>query len=79
MTHLEDRIDWALSVVKVQVLKAYTKHPTPMHSGHEGYGVILEELDEAWDEIKANNSVNAFDEMSQVGSMAVRFMLDVGP
>lgn len=32
--------------------KARTKHP-PMRSPHEGYAIILEELDELWDEIRA--------------------------
>lgn len=31
--------------------KARQKH-APMHSPHEGYAVLLEEVDELWDEVK---------------------------
>ena len=34
------------------------KH-TPMASAHEGYAVILEELDETWDEIKRRKRQHA--------------------
>jgi len=46
------------------------------HSTHEGYAVILEELDELWDDIKANNTVGMYGEAVQVAAMAVRFILD---
>lgn len=49
----------------------------PFNSAHEGYAVILEELDEAWDEIKANSSERAIEEMIQVGAMAMRFVIDM--
>lgn len=48
-----------------------------MASAHEGYGVILEELDESWEEIKRDNLPRARKEMVQVAAMAVRFLLDV--
>jgi len=48
----------------------------PFNSCHEGYGVILEELDEAWAEIKANKTENAKREMLQVAAMAIRFLMD---
>ena len=56
--------------------RANEKHPVGFHSAHEGYAVILEELDEAWDEIKSNNIVGARAEMVQVGAMVLRFLLD---
>ena len=49
----------------------------PFASAHEGYAVIKEELDEAWDAIKANNVAGARLEMVQVAAMAIRFLLDV--
>lgn len=50
----------------------------PFHSAHEGYGVILEELGEVWDEIKVNNKEKAREEMIQVAAMAIRFIVDLG-
>ena len=46
---------------------------------HEGYAVILEELDELWDEIKAqeHSKENMRGEAIQVATMAVRFIHDL--
>ena len=49
----------------------------PMNSAHEGYAVILEELDEAWDAIKADDIEHARKEMVQVGAMVLAFLLEV--
>ena len=51
------------------------------NSAHEGYGVILEELDELWDEVKKKSSVRTKEAMAaeakQVAAMAIRFMIDL--
>lgn len=62
--------------VSIELERARQKHG-PMRSAHEGYAVILEELDEAWDEIKRNDIVRAREEMIQVAAMALRFLIDV--
>lgn len=53
----------------------------PMNSAHEGYGVLLEELDELWDEVKAKQSKRDVAAMRkeaiQVAAMAMRFIIDV--
>ncbi len=51
----------------------------PMASAHEGYAVILEELDELWEEVKKKDrSITLMrEEAIQVGAMAARFVLDV--
>lgn len=46
-------------------------------SSHEGYAVILEELEEMWDEIKANNIPDARKECIQLAAMALAFLLEV--
>ena len=51
----------------------------PFNSAHEGYAVILEELDELWDEIKGNNGERQLEEAIQVAAMTLRFLLDIGP
>jgi hypothetical protein len=61
--------------------KAITKH-APMNSAHEGYAVILEELDELWDEVKAwqptsDNMPQMRKEALHVAAMALRFIKDV--
>lgn len=49
------------------------------NSTHEGYAVVLEELDEAWDAIKANRVHDARKEMIQVAAMALRWVYDCQP
>jgi len=49
------------------------------NSAHEGYAVILEELDELWEEIRKRNPDphRIQKEVVQVGAMAIRFLVDV--
>lgn len=48
-------------------------------SAHEGYCVLLEEVDELWDEIKANRgyTMGARQEAIQIAAMAMRYVLDI--
>jgi spore coat protein CotH len=45
-------------------------------SAHEGYAIILEELDELWTAVKESNVKEATKEAVQVAAMAVRFIID---
>jgi hypothetical protein len=47
------------------------------HSAHEGFAILKEEVDEMWDEIKANNIAKARAEAVQVGAMALAFLEEV--
>lgn len=51
----------------------------PMHSPHEGYAVLLEEVEELWDEIKKKNPshVKMRAEALQVAAMGARFIHDI--
>ena len=51
----------------------------PFASAHEGYAVILEELDELWQEIKHGTPDRQREEAIQVAAMAIRFLIDVTP
>lgn len=50
-----------------------------MNSAHEGYAVILEELDELWEEVKSQKQDKARmrEEAIQVAAMAARFVEDL--
>ncbi len=69
-------IDEAVSMVRVELLKAQAKFPA-FHSSHEGYAVIHEEVDELWDEVKSNNRFKQRAEAVQVAAMALRFLVDL--
>lgn len=73
-----DDINKAVGEVIDEIATATAKFK-PFNSAHEGYAVILEELDELWDEVKANRGRTdaARIEAKQVAAMAVRFMIDV--
>ncbi len=65
-----------------EVKRASQQH-SPMQSAHEGYAVLLEEVDELWEEIKKNprkypETLSARrTEAIQVAAMAIRFVIDV--
>lgn len=68
----------ALKLAQSALEKAQAKH-APMRGEHEGYAVILEELDELWDEVKAQKiDRNALlKEALHVSAMGLRFVVDV--
>lgn len=68
----------AIAMVVREFLRAERKHK-PMNSPHEGYAVILEELDELWDEVKADRGRlnSGLDEAVQVSAMGLRYVLDM--
>ena len=53
----------------------------PLNSAHEAYAVILEELDEFWEEVRKNHQKRDRDrmreELIQVAAMACRTILDL--
>ena len=71
-------VDEVLREVRAEIARAIAKHP-PMNSPHEGYAVILEELDELWIEVKANNGreLSALEEAVQIAAMGVRYVTDL--
>jgi len=63
-----------------ELASARTKHPGKFNSSHEGYAVILEELEELWDEVKTQsggNKANMKTEAIQIAAMAIRFIQDL--
>jgi len=74
------RLDAALAEVREEVEKAINKHG-PMASAHEGYAVIAEELDELWDEVKADRGYqeSAMSEAKQVAAMGLKYLIFLRP
>ena len=64
--------------VRDELARAVRKFPA-FNSGHEGYAVILEEMDELFEEVRANNPAKAHAEAVQVAAMAIRFLTDLKP
>lgn len=51
-------IERATYLVIDEVMRAKRKHPGDFPSHHEAYAVILEELDEYWEEVKKGGSIS---------------------
>ena len=74
-------IDKILKEFKIEMLEA-TKKFGKFHNAHEGYAVLLEEMDELWENIKLNQFKNLSrlelirKEAIQVGAMALRLIYD---
>lgn len=70
----------ALSMAMGELLKAREKWPR-FNSAHEGYGVLLEEVDELWEHVKVNQKRRDLHAMRkeaiQVAAMALRFAVEV--
>lgn len=73
-------LDEVLAEVGAEVGSAESKWP-PMNSAHEGYAVILEELDElkehVWKNQKRRDVAAMRKEAVQTAAMAIRFIRDV--
>lgn len=76
----ESKLLTSLDSVKQEYLRA-TRINGPFNSAHEAYAVILEELDELWEEVKKKHRdrdySNMYMEACQVSAMALRFMVDI--
>ncbi len=68
----------ALTEIYLEYLRATSQFPQ-FASPHEGYAVLLEEVDELWDEIKNNKKPGAQERMrkeaTQVAAMAMKFLM----
>lgn len=66
--------------IDAELYRAKNGHAA-QNSAHEGYAVLLEEVDELWDEIKKNkrerDPAKMRAEAVQVAAMAIRFIQDV--
>ena len=77
-----DALHICLAIALTIVGKVYEearKEHAPMRGEHEGYAVILEELDELWIEIKLKyqDEDAIYREATHLAAMAVAFMIEV--
>lgn len=74
------RVDEVINAVRDELARAMTKHSS-MTNGHEAYAVILEELDEFWDEVKLRadrrSPEKMREELLQTAAMALRAIVDL--
>jgi NTP pyrophosphatase (non-canonical NTP hydrolase) len=70
--------EYAAIEIAEEIKRARAKH-APMRGAHEGYAVLLEEVDELWDEVKrrAPDLAAMRKEAIQIGAMALAFVVEV--
>jgi NTP pyrophosphatase (non-canonical NTP hydrolase) len=68
-------------LVQRELNMARKKHPKPQCSIHESYAVLLEEVDEFWEEVKKKDKKRDYkkilSELTQISAMAQRAAEDV--
>lgn len=76
-----EKMNRVLSNVASELLRAKTLFPAKFVNQHEGYAVLLEEVDELWIEIKKNQKNYDLDaqrkEATQAAAMLVRFIVEL--
>ena len=79
-TH-EEKTQDILKLIANEVSRAKTMFPDNFVNQHEGYSVMLEEVDEFWDEVKKNQKnydlLKQKKEAIQVAAMAVRICVEL--
>ena len=75
---MDEKMRIILDEIKAEFLSASNKFNS-FKTYHEGYAVILEELDELWNEVKAkeHDHVKMKKESIQIAAMALRFVYDL--
>ena len=60
--------------IEKELQRAYDKHGAHQWDRHQFYGIMLEEVDEAWSDIKSNApQEQLMAEVAQVAAMCVRY------
>jgi hypothetical protein len=71
-----------LHKVAMELMNARAKHLKPQNSLHEGYAVLLEEVDEFWELVKRQTNdrdpAELLTELVQIAAMAARCAEDCG-
>jgi NTP pyrophosphatase (non-canonical NTP hydrolase) len=76
-----DTESWiALNKINEEFIKAEKKHP-PFTSAHEGYGVLMEEVEELFEEIRKREENRDYEAMAEeaahVAAVAMRLIVHV--
>lgn len=76
-----DKLSMHLVATKDEVIRAKKMFPSNFVNQHEAYAVILEEIDELWDEIKKDQKVYDLDaqrkEATQCAAMLFRLLTEL--
>ena len=64
-----------LAAIEAELIRAYAKHGSEPWGRHEWYAITLEELEEAWADIKGDRPQAQLEaEIIQVAAMCIRYL-----
>ena len=64
-----------IAEIEAELEAAYAKHGRKPWSRHEFHSILLEEMDEMWDDIKANAPAAQLEkEIRQIGAVVIRYL-----
>src|SRR5229473_6065520 len=73
--------DFVAAEVVHELKRARRLFPGPQHSAHEGFAVLMEEVDEVWDIVKQNqkrrDNAALRKELIQTAAMAMRMIIKI--
>ena len=77
---MSKKLEIIIEQVKAEFEKATIKFDS-FNNAHEGYAVLLEEVDELWENVKLNQSIEGrpyeiYKEAKQVAAIAIRIIYD---
>jgi hypothetical protein len=76
-----NKTDIVTDRIKAELYRAKTLFPAKFVNQHEAYAVILEEMDELWDEIKKNQKNYDYEaqrkEATQLAAMVTRLLVEL--
>lgn len=72
---MKPKLEQLVKLIEREMTHAFNKHGL-YHNSHELYAVLLEEVEEFWDSVKANAEDGY--ELIQVISVAMRYLLERG-
>lgn len=75
----QTELGWVADHIYNEVGRAKQIHTENFHSVHEGYAVVLEEIDELWDEVKkkVHDKEAMRKEAIQAAAMLCRFIIEL--
>ena len=81
MEYDNEKLGDVLNAIRSEVIRAKGIFPGNFVNQHEAYAVILEEIDELWDEIKKNQRnydlIAQKKEATQAAAMLVRLLVEL--
>ena len=76
MATIQEAVGFVAHIIGEEYIRSRKTIPV-FNSTHEGYAVLLEEVDELWEAVKSNDAENLKEEAIQVAAMAFAILIEL--